>query len=305
MSLMKTLRAETIPVIGLVFVLVYWLVDAAVDTFVFDLSRMYIESLLAPEGMKLWTRCMVTALLMAFSFLLMFVYRKHLHAAQQLSTYKQHLETLVNARTSDLKSRNEQLHNEIAEREKAEAKLEYLATIDSLTSIFNRRKFNEILSYELKRNQRHKKGLSLIICDLDNFKVINDNFGHAAGDEVLIKFTKMVSAAIRNSDIFARWGGEEFVLLLPETSLETAARIAGKLRLLTDTTMIPQIGRITSSFGVTQYQIGDSEIDLIKRADQALYKAKENGRNRVEISYIQYQHESARTNNTLANINVM
>lgn len=285
MSMIKTLRPETIPVIGLVFVLVFWLIDSAVDTYIFHNSSMYIESLLAPKGMDMWARYLVTVLLLTFSFLLMFVYRKHLKAAQQLSTYKKHLEHIVNERTSDLKIRNEQLHNEIAERQKAEAKLEYLATIDPLTSIFNRRKFNEILTYELKRNERHNKGLSLIICDLDNFKTINDNFGHDTGDEVLVSFTKMISGAIRKSDIFARWGGEEFVLLLPETSLETATRIAGKLRLLTDTTVIPQIGRITSSFGVTQYQTDDREIDLIKRADQALYKAKENGRNRVEVSY--------------------
>jgi diguanylate cyclase (GGDEF)-like protein len=289
MSLIKTLRPETIPVIGLVFVLVFWLVDSAVDTYIFEQSNMYIESLLAPEGMELWSRCLVTTLLLSFSFLLMFVYRKHLNAAQQLSTYKKHLEHIVNERTSDLKVRNEQLHNEITERQKAEAKLEYLATIDPLTSIFNRRKFNEILAYELKRNERHNKGLSLILCDLDHFKGINDSFGHDAGDEVLITFTKMISSAIRKSDVFARWGGEEFVLLLPETSLETATRIAGKLRLLTDTTMIPQIGRITASFGVTQHQTDDREIDLIKRADQALYKAKENGRNRVEVSYVKFR----------------
>ena len=302
MSLIKTLRPETIPVIGLVFVLIFWLIDAAVDTYIFGHSSMYIESLFAPKGMDLWARCLVTALLLTFSFLLMFVYRKHLNAAQQLSTYKKHLEHIVNERTSDLKIKNEQLHNEIVERQKAEAKLEYLATVDSLTSIYNRRKFNEILSYELKRNERHNKGLSLIICDLDNFKIINDNFGHDAGDEVLIMFTKMITGAIRKSDIFARWGGEEFVLLLPETSLETATRIAGKLRLLTDTTMIPQIGRITSSFGVTQHQTNDNEISFIKRADQALYKAKENGRNRVEVCYTQLHPKSGEPENIQSNV---
>jgi diguanylate cyclase (GGDEF)-like protein len=289
MSLMRALRPETIPVIGLVFVLIFWLIDSAVDTYIFKQSSMYIESLLAPEGMDLWARCLVTILLLSFSFLLMLVYRKHLHAAQQLTTYKKHLERLVNERTSDLKIRNEQLHNEIIERQKAEAKLEYLATIDPLTSIFNRRKFNEILSYELKRNERHNKGLALILCDLDNFKNINDSFGHDAGDKVLTNFTKMITGAIRKSDVFARWGGEEFVLLLPETSLETATQIAGKLRLLTETNMISQVGIITASFGVTQHQTENNEKDLITRADLALYKAKDNGRNRVEVSYTQTQ----------------
>lgn len=292
MNIIKTLRPETIPVIGLVFVLIFWLIDSAVDTYIFNNSSMYIESLFAPRGVNLWARCLVTTLLLTFSFLLMFVYRKHLIAAQQLSTYKKHLEHIVSERTCDLKIKNDLLQNEVAERQKAEAKLEYLATIDSLTSIFNRRKFNEILSYELKRNERHHKGLSLIMCDLDNFKNINDNFGHDAGDKILIHFTKMISSAIRKSDVFARWGGEEFVILLPETSLETATRIAGKLRLLTDTTMIPRIGRITSSFGVTQHQTNDNESDFIKRADQALYKAKENGRNRVEVSYNSSRTES-------------
>lgn len=285
MKLIRTLRPESIPVIGLVFALIFWFVDAAFHVYVFQEYHLFVESLLAPNMLDLAARCLVTALLLIFSFLLMLVYRKHDDAAKQLGIYKTQLEKIVDDRTSDLKIKNKQLQNEIAERQKVEAKLEYLATIDSLTSIFNRRKFNEILSYELKRNERHGKGLSLIMCDLDNFKNINDNFGHAAGDEVLIAFTTMISGAIRKSDIFARWGGEEFALLLPETNLETATRIAGKLRLITDTNVIPHIGRITASFGVTEHHLDDTDISFIKRADQALYKAKENGRNRVEVSY--------------------
>jgi diguanylate cyclase (GGDEF)-like protein len=148
--------------------------------------------------------------------------------------------------------------------------------------VYNRRKFNEVLSYELKRDERYPSGLSLILCDLDNFKAINDNFGHHTGDEVLRLFTAMARKSVRSTDTFARWGGEEFVLLLPETGFETAVEIAEKIRQETENTLLPEVGKITASFGVTQYLEGDTENSLFVRADEALYRAKENGRNKIE-----------------------
>jgi two-component system cell cycle response regulator len=202
-----------------------------------------------------------------------------------LQRYKDRLELTVDERTRDLIIKNKQLEFEISERRKVEAELEYQASIDPLTSILNRRKFNEVLSYETKREQRYQNGLSIIMCDLDRFKKVNDDFGHDGGDQALISFSRLISNAIRNSDVFARWGGEEFAILLPETGLDEAIQIAGKLRLITEATMIPHIGRITTSFGVSEYASGETEESFIKRADMALYKAKDNGRNRVEVTY--------------------
>lgn len=273
------------PFIGAAFSCVSWIADSYIDTYVFHSRYLFIESLLTPDTIEIWYRAQVITLLMLFSLIAMFMLRHQVKTTQQLNQYKNDLELIVNERTHDLILKNKQLEKEIAEKLKVEAELEHLANIDPLTSILNRRKFNDILSYEIKRDERYSSNLSLILCDLDKFKNVNDKFGHDSGDQTLIEFTQLVSKTIRKADIFARWGGEEFAILLPETGLEEAAQIAGKLRLITETTMIPQIGRITSSFGVAESRQGDTEEDLIKRADMALYKAKKNGRNRVEVSF--------------------
>ena len=285
MARLHSIRPESMPIIGAVFSMVFWISDSVIDTYVFNDRNLFIESLLDPDSMELASRLEVIALLMLFSLIAMVLLSHHIEISNQLNRYKNRLELLVDERTRDLIEKNKQLEIEIFERRKVEAELEYQASIDPLTSIINRRKFNETLSYELKREERYSNGLSLIICDLDRFKNINDEFGHDGGDQALIAFTRLISNAIRKSDVFARWGGEEFVILLPGTELEEAMKIASKLRLITEASMIPHVGRITTSFGVSEFQPGDSEESLIKRADMALFKAKENGRNRVEVAY--------------------
>jgi diguanylate cyclase (GGDEF)-like protein len=285
MARLQSIRPESMPIIGAVFSMIFWISDSVIDTYVFNDRNLFIESLLGPDSMELASRLEVIALLMLFSLIAMVLLSHHIEISNQLNRYKNRLELLVDERTRDLISKNKQLEVEIFERRKVEAELEYQASIDPLTSIINRRKFNETLSYELKREERYRNGLSLIICDLDRFKNINDEFGHDGGDQALIAFTRLISNAIRKSDVFARWGGEEFVILLPGTELEEAMKIASKLRLITEASMIPHVGRITTSFGVSEFQQGDSEESLIKRADMALFKAKENGRNRVEVAY--------------------
>jgi diguanylate cyclase (GGDEF)-like protein len=282
---LSTIRPESLPILGAVFSMIFWIADSAIDTYVFDNRSLFIESLLGPQNMELWSRIQVISLLMLFSLISAVLLRYQVKISLQLNDYKNRLEVIVDDRTRDLIAKNQQLETEISERRKIEAELEHQAAIDPLTSILNRRKFNDIFSYEVKRDERYKTNLSLILCDLDKFKKINDDFGHDGGDEVLISFARMISNAIRKSDVFARWGGEEFAILLPETDLEKAAQIASKLRLVTETTVVPQIGKITASFGVAEYHVGDDEETLLKRADRALYKAKENGRNRVEVSF--------------------
>lgn len=281
---LRTIRPEALPVIGAVFACFFWFIDSAVDTFIFEQYNLYLESLFMPDSSALWTRCQVMFLLMLFSLVAMVLLRRQSHITKKLSNYKSQLESIVEDRTNDLRRKNSQLENEIIERQKIESELEHLATIDPLTSIYNRRKFNEVLAYELRRDERYPSGLSFILCDLDNFKAINDDFGHNTGDEVLRLFAKLVNNCIRGTDTFARWGGEEFVLLLPEAGFETAIQIAEKIRQEVETTKFSKVDKVTVSFGVTQYLEGDSEESLFKRADRALYKAKENGRNRIEIS---------------------
>lgn len=168
----------------------------------------------------------------------------------------------------------------IFEREKAEAALERLSVTDHLTQISNRLKFDNALETEIHRARRHNRTFSLIMFDIDYFKKINDDLGHATGDNVLRKLTKIISVHIRTTDIFARWGGEEFVILLVETHAEDAKNFAEKLRRDIGSASFYS-GSLTCSFGVTEYCKTDDTSTIIKRADEAMYEAKTNGRNLV------------------------
>ena len=271
------------PVIGCALACLFWFIDSAVDTFVFESHRLYLEDLLAPDADELWMRVQIVLLLMAFSLLTMLMLSRHQRVRNKLKKYKSKFESIVDQRTVDMQLTNTLLKEEILERRKIEEKLIQLASIDPLTSIPNRRKFDEVLEYEMNRDTRYKNELSLVFCDLDYFKKINDQYGHKVGDDVLKAFTRVVSDNIRKTDVVARWGGEEFALLLPETSIMIAVSTAEKLRKETEQFDFPHVGHITASFGVTQYIEGDTEASLINRADDALYKAKKNGRNRVQM----------------------
>ena len=282
MKVIKSFKPELLPILGSIFACLYWFVDAAIDTFIFQSQRLYIEDLLRPDSVELLARCQVVLLMMALSFVATHLLRKQQVISEQLRESKDELVVIVDERTNDLRIKNIILEKEIKDRMEIEKKLVVQATIDPLTSIFNRRKFNEELQSEINRNLRYHNELSLIIFDLDKFKNINDRFGHHVGDEVLIEFTQIISNNIRDTDVFARWGGDEFVILLPETNLETSIEASEKLRMMAAKHQYPYIGRVTASFGVTHFLKGDNEATFISRADDALYDAKKNGRNKVE-----------------------
>jgi diguanylate cyclase (GGDEF)-like protein len=174
-----------------------------------------------------------------------------------------------------------QLREELQSRTQA---LALQAVTDALTGLFNRMKFNERLEEELERYKRSRVPFSLIIFDIDHFKEVNDIFGHPMGDQVLIRLSQTVAASVRRADLLARWGGEEFALLLADTDAASAYETAKKLRLLVAHTLFEQVGTVTASFGVAQVLPGDNAEMLVARADNALYRAKLNGRNRVELS---------------------
>ncbi len=156
-----------------------------------------------------------------------------------------------------------------------------MAVMDKLTGAYNRAHFDEHLSSYIDQYKRYDKNFSIILFDIDHFKLINDNFGHDVGDDVLMKISKLVKCVIRKSDILARWGGEEFVLLLPNINLEHAVNVAQKLRSMIEHYRFNDKFTITCSFGVTQSDKEDDEKTLFKRVDQLLYKAKSQGRNKV------------------------
>ncbi len=160
--------------------------------------------------------------------------------------------------------------------------LERLATTDPLTGLLNRRSFTESGLRYLAQSNRYSRPLSLILLDIDGFKGINDGYGHDVGDKVLTVVTKRIREQLRTVDLFARWGGEEFVVLNPETPIERSLRLAERLRQCLFVRPIEPAGIITASFGVATGDFGESFDNLIRRADQALLAAKEAGKNRVQ-----------------------
>lgn len=158
---------------------------------------------------------------------------------------------------------------------------EKLAATDLLTGIMNRRSFLEEAAREIIRAERYATHFSLIFIDIDHFKQINDADGHAAGDQVLTRFVQVVKKFLREADLLARWGGEEFVILAPEAGLEQGRQLAEKLRIEVAGAIFPGERKMTCSMGVAEWRVEESFDALCRRADKALYRAKEDGRNRV------------------------
>ena len=177
--------------------------------------------------------------------------------------------------------------NQKLEQQKTE--LEALATQDSLTGLFNRREFHRQAEFEVARARRQGSALSLLMLDLDQFKSINDQFGHATGDDVLRHIAHLMDRAVRQTDILARYGGEEFVLLLPDTPDAEAHHLAERLRQKLATTPAPSLGApVTASIGLA-CRAGASVLkleELLQHADQAMYKAKRQGGNNVVMAEI-------------------
>mgnify|MGYP000028267373 CR=1 FL=1 len=166
-------------------------------------------------------------------------------------------------------------------------KLEQLATIDELTQLINRRSFNQHLSNQINYSKRSEKPLSVLFIDIDDFKSINDKFGHSLGDEVLKTFANILKANTRKTDLIARWGGEEFVVAFLDTSKERSLTLANKIREATQDSLALQSltnKEITVSIGLTELQEKDTIDMLITRADDAMYEAKTKGKNRVEFA---------------------
>ncbi|WP_206201851.1 sensor domain-containing diguanylate cyclase [Thermus tengchongensis] len=162
-----------------------------------------------------------------------------------------------------------------------EAQLE--AYTDPLTGLRNRRYLDLVLERELFRVQRYNRPLSLLVLDLDDFKKVNDTYGHPAGDRVLRALARCLEEHLRQSDRPVRLGGEEFAVLLVETPLAQAVRLAGRLRQAVAALKVPPVAGMTASIGVAEARPEDSPLSLLKRADDALYQAKRRGKNRIEV----------------------
>lgn len=158
------------------------------------------------------------------------------------------------------------------------------ASIDPLTGIHNRSKLNLLLAHKVEQSYRDDSIFSILFIDLDHFKMVNDRFGHLEGDRVLVEFTLLTIDTLRSSDLFCRWGGEEFIVVLDKADLDSASIIAEKLRQRMQHHDFGLNTSITLSVGISQYNPNMTIADTIKAADAAMYKAKNQGRNQIVLA---------------------
>ena len=163
----------------------------------------------------------------------------------------------------------------------ATKKLEKLASIDNLTQIYNRRMIDDFLQTEIDIAKRYKKDLTLIMFDIDYFKLVNDTFGHLVGDKILIETAQLISQNLRKADIFGRYGGEEFIIICVEANINSAYLLAEKLRIAMEKHLFDEVGQKTISLGVAKMDKNDTLDSFIKKADTALYDSKNKGRNKT------------------------
>ncbi|AKJ94607.1 PAS/PAC sensor protein [Thioalkalivibrio versutus] len=170
------------------------------------------------------------------------------------------------------------------ELERNQAELERQAFYDRLTGVANRRYFESLLDREVRRAERYGQGFALLMFDLDHFKKVNDTYGHATGDVVLQEVTRVAGERLRSVDVLGRWGGEEFMVLLPGAAAEEGARVAELVRARVAGHPFPRVGEVTVSLGVAAFHSGEPRGELLRRVDEALYRAKREGRNRVALA---------------------
>ena len=170
----------------------------------------------------------------------------------------------------------------ISSRKKMEEKLQNMSNKDQLTGAYNRHNFLEYLEYEISRVQRNHSPLSLVMFDIDHFKWINDNHGHGTGDDTLRELVRIIGQNLRDVDILTRWGGEEFIIMTPDTDKRDASVLAERLRRTVEEHEFPGTGSVTISLGIAQYAENEVTEELISRVDERMHLAKRSGRNRVK-----------------------
>lgn len=196
-------------------------------------------------------------------------------------TKRKSAEQALVERGRQLEVLNAELNKSIAELNHAREQLEQMSQHDTLTAVWNRKKIMEIAAQEIQRKRRYALPVSMIFMDIDHFKSINDTFGHAIGDDALQHFCSVANQCIRSTDFFGRWGGEEFVIITPNSGLMIALVLAERIRSSLIEHECPTVGRMTASFGVAEFLDCEDWEQWLSRTDVAMYKAKVTGRNRV------------------------
>ena len=290
---MKSLPYQYLPLLNFFLGMVIWVIDTLIDVHIIggetgeeeqhEGEESFIDSLLFSEGTELWMRTLVVIVLVAAGFYARNIIHRQKLVEDELLKHKNNLEDLIEQRMGEIKEKNLELEKEVENRKLAEKELERLATTDSLTSLYNRRKTTQLLENEIQRAKRYKHPLTVLLIDIDHFKSINDALGHNKGDEVLVNFARVLFSSVRNTDIVARWGGEEFLIACLSCDLDQAKQLGNNLRRKIAETEFEGISKVTFSAGIAQYNSKDkSLVDFINRADKALYLAKSTGRDRIK-----------------------
>jgi len=200
-------------------------------------------------------------------------------------------------RVEKISSENQRVKTQLVEMSRS---LDLSTRIDVMTGLANRRDILGKIEQEFSRAQRHLRTFSVILADIDDFRLVNENYGFNAGDEVLVEIANVMRVCIRSEDICARWGGEEFLLLLPETGIDGAQSVAGKICHAVSMTEFrvnkPGI-RVSMSLGVCEYNQGQTTFECITNADQALMQAKHAGKNRFSVAPMPEKPETKDTEN--------
>jgi len=251
---LTTLNPKSLPVIGVGLALIFWLTDAALDVYLFNNAPSFFESFFTSDLNELWMRLSLVVVLILFS-----LYAKKSEEKKSI-----------------LENENTAIHD-------IEDELEYLETIDSLTLLFNKRKFYELLEYEMERDKRYKSGLSVIICNIDNFNKLCDTHDIKIINNLLRNVALQLVKSLRTSDIVARWGEDEFIIIIPNKTIEETRLVAEKIRKVIEHYTFVDVGNITVSFGVTQFINDDNKVTIVNRASEALNAAQEKGLNRIEV----------------------
>ena len=231
-----------VAIAGLLLAPGVWWTDAAVDYYFFGARNSFLESLLHPAPMDVWMRTMAGLMFIIFGNYAAFL---------------------------------------LDRAERVEGELERLVVVDPLTGVYTRRKFHESLEASLTAAMRHQHLFALLMLDIDNFKRINDKFGHQVGDGVLRVVCELIESTVRSSDQMFRVGGEEFCLVATAKDVEQARTLAEKIRQVIESHDFPGVGKVTISIGIAYFKEGDNQQHIYARADSALYQAKRQGRNCV------------------------
>jgi len=222
----------------------------------------------------IWISLAISTISIVIISTLLLNINRRIKAEKRVSKVMNSMEKTIKERTQELANKNSKL-TELSEEMRRQA------NSDPLTGIANRRCFTNQLEYEFGNHKHHPDSLSIAIIDIDDFKLINDNFGHLSGDDVLVKLSKLLADNIRPRDLVARWGGEEFILLLPGTSSEQANQLCQRLCKLIENATFPQTGTVTVSIGVDSNLTNDTCVSLVGRIDKHLYESKNRGKNCV------------------------